>query len=55
MAPLMGRTDTFVKNSAEFAEDIRKTHTEEETTMVSFDVVSLFTKVLLNKALEYIS
>ena len=40
LAPLMGKTDTFVKNSVEFAEDIRKTPVEEETTMVSFDVVS---------------
>jgi hypothetical protein len=48
-------SDTFIKNSAEFAEDIRKMLVEEETSMVSFDVVSLFTKVPLNEALGCIS
>ena len=51
----MGKTDTFVKNSVEFAEDIRKAHADKETTMVSFDVVSLFMKVSLKEALGCIS
>ena len=55
LTPLMGKTDSFVKNSAEFAQKIRETHVEEETTMVSFDVVSLFMKVPLDDALECIS
>ena len=45
-------TETHVKDSAEFAERIQNVPAD---SMVSFSVVSLFTKVPLKEALEYIS
>ena len=44
-----------MKKSAEFAKRIRHSTTDTETTMVSFDVVRLFTKVPLDEALKNIS
>ncbi|MCG8625935.1 MAG: hypothetical protein MJE68_28555 [Proteobacteria bacterium] len=45
-----------MKTSAEIAEKIRSlTTTDGATTMVSFDVVSLFTRVPLDDALEHLS
>ena len=51
----MGKSESFVKNSGEFAKEIRGKQIDDETTMVSFDVVSLFTKVPLQEAMTHIS
>lgn len=55
LTPLTGKTDSFVKNASEFVRDIRGMRINEETIMVSFDVVSLFTKVPIQEAMKYIS
>ena len=41
LSPLTGKTESFV---AEFADKIRKEPANEGELMVTFDVVSLFTK-----------
>ena len=43
-----------MKNSEEFVEEIRDIELNEEDTMLRFDVVSLFTKVPVDEALEVI-
>ena len=55
LSPLTGKTESFVKNSAEFAERIRKEPVKEGDLMVSFDITSLFTNVPVDDALQSIS
>ena len=49
LSPLTGKTESFV---AEIADKIRKESANEGDLMVSFDVVSLNTKVALDDALQ---
>ena len=51
----MGKSGSHVKNSEEFVKEIRGIQIDDETTMVSFDVISLFTKVPLQEAMIHIS
>ena len=55
LTPLVGNTSSNVKNSAEFSEMIRKMELDEKDRMVSFDVVSLFTRIDVDEALEILS
>ena len=55
LSPLAGHSDSFVKNSAEFAREVRDMELGEEDVMLNFDVVSLFTRVPVDEALEVIS
>ena len=55
LTPLTGKTESYVKNSSAFAKRIRGTTLAENDIMVSFDVVSLFTRVPLTEAIEVIS
>ena len=52
LKPLAGNTNTFVKNSSEFASLIRNTNIEENEDMVSFDVESLYTSIPVDSALQ---
>ena len=47
-----GNTDFIVKNSSEFAHFIRDKPLNAYEELVSFDVVSLFTKILLDLAVK---
>lgn len=51
----MGNTKSFARNSIQFADRIRKESAIDGDLMVSFDAVSLFTKVPLSDALQSIS
>ena len=53
--PLSGHTESYIKNSQEFAQRIHGTPLDEDDKMISFDVVSLFTKVSVSEAVEVIS
>ena len=55
LSPLAGQTSSFVKNSMHFVRKIKNTPLDESDVMVSFDVVSLFTKVPVNEAIDAIS
>ena len=54
ISPLVGKTDSFVKNSRDFAELVKIEKLESDEIMVSFDVKSLFTNVPVTKALDII-
>ncbi|XP_071450120.1 uncharacterized protein [Hetaerina americana] len=45
LAPLVGSCEHHIKNSAEFVQTLKNIHLEDRDILVSFDVVSLFTKV----------
>ena len=55
LSPLTGNTETHVKNSEAFVEVIRKEPVRRGEWMISFGVVSLFTKVPVDEALQVIS
>ena len=55
LSPLVGKTSSFVKNSTDFAKTIRQLRVDEKDMFVSFDVVSLFTKVPITEALTVVS
>ena len=48
LGPLFGHTDSFIKYSRDFVELISEERINTNDIMVSFDVVSLFTKIPLN-------
>lgn len=50
LSPLVGKSPSHVKNSAEFASFIAGQTLGQDVLLVSFDVVSLFTKVPVNLA-----
>jgi hypothetical protein len=52
LTPLAGSTETQVKNSAEF---VRRIKPQEGEIMISFDLVSLFTKVPIQEAMQAIN
>ncbi len=45
LSPVVSKTEKTVKNSYHFAESIRGKTLNAEEELVSFDVVSLFTKI----------
>ena len=54
LSPLQNQNGFSVANSTQFRNDISSTTTSEDETMVSFDVVSLFTAIPVDKACAYI-
>ena len=55
LAAHIGKTESFLKDSAHFIQKIKDLHLEPEDILVSFDVVSLFTRVPVDEFLNYIS
>ena len=52
LSPLVGNTEHHVHNSLEFAQFIKHQTVEEKEVLVSFDVVSLYTKIPTNLAIQ---
>jgi len=52
--PLVGNTDSFIKDSHDFVNLIKNEKMESDYILVSFDVVSLFTKIPLDEAIPVI-
>ena len=55
LRPLVGQTESFVKDSASFIEDLKRVNLEPEDILVSFDVVSLYTCIPINEAMAVIN
>jgi hypothetical protein len=52
LGPLVGRIDSYIKDSRDFMELIKEDKIESKDILISFDVVSLFTKIPLTKATQ---
>jgi hypothetical protein len=54
LSPLVGNTDSFVKNSEHFIILIREINLQNEDYLVSFEVISLFTSLPVEEVLQVI-
>lgn len=54
LKPLVGHTESFMKDSASFIMELKDFRLNPEDILVSFDVVSLYTCILIKEALEVI-
>ena len=54
LKPLVGRTESFVKDSASFINELKDIKLDPNDILVSFDVVSLYTCIPIKEALEVI-
>ena len=54
LAPLEGKTIHNTKNSKELVDEFKNFKLEDDETLVSFDVVSLFTNTPVDKTLEVV-
>ncbi len=55
LRPLVGHTESFIKDSASFIGDLKRIKLEPEDILVSFDVISLYTCIPINEAMEVIN
>ena len=52
--PLVGKTEQFVKNSKEVVNSLKGERVEVDQELRSYDVMALFTSILVDKALDVI-
>lgn len=55
LKPLAGRFESFFKDSYSFANELKDFRFDREDQLVSFDVVSLFTNIPINEAIDVIN
>ena len=49
LTPIIGKTEQFVKNSKQLADELASLHLEDDEVLISHDVVSLFTNIPVEK------
>jgi hypothetical protein len=54
ISPFVGHTDSFIKDSNEFIKIIKNEKVRPQDTLINFDVVSLFTKIPLDEAIQIV-
>ena len=54
LGPLLGNTESFIKDSSEFVRLIKVEKVEPKDMLLNFDVVSLFTKIPLDEAIQVV-
>jgi hypothetical protein len=54
LSPLVGHTNSFIKDSNDFIKIIKNEKIRTQDTLISFDVVSLFTKIPLDEAIQIV-
>jgi hypothetical protein len=54
LSPLAGKSESFVRNSGHFIQLLKPINLQSSDTLLSFDVVSLFTNVPVDEALQVI-
>jgi hypothetical protein len=54
LSPLVGHTDSFIKDSNEFINIIKNEKVRPQDTLIRFDVVSLFTKIPLDEVIQIV-
>jgi hypothetical protein len=54
LSPLAGKLESFIKNSGHFVRLLKSVNLQYSDTLISFDVVSLFTNVPVDEALRVI-
>ena len=55
LAPLAGKTDSYIKDSSDFVNLIKEERVEPKDMLIIFNVVSVFTKIPLNDAIQVIN
>ena len=54
LSPLIGHTDTYIKNSSHFVTRLEDINMEQTDMMISFDVKSLFTMIPIKDSITII-
>ena len=54
LKPLVGHSKSFIKDSSHFIQNIKTMSLRESNIMVSFDVVSFYTKIAVNEVVNII-
>jgi hypothetical protein len=55
LSPLVGHTDSFIKDSNDFIKIIKNEKIKPKEILISFDVVSLLTKIPLDEVIQVVN
>jgi hypothetical protein len=54
LLPFAGNTSSFVKNSVSFVKWIKNQEVQDDDILVNFDIISLYTKIPVDDAIDII-